>query len=185
MIEYSEIREEDIETLLDLYEKYLNSGEYVRNDIEKSYRREDHIGYKAVENGRIIGWTGVSEGIAFTYPHPELEEKLGRLVLGRKICTLDALLVLPSYRNHGVAHMLNKQLMKKVLDRQYDFILYEIWVYPDGEIPAQEIEGASLHIVYEELIKGFYKDGGAYGVSCPICGTECRCSALVRLAELT
>jgi len=45
MIEYREITEHDIPTIVELYAKYLNSGESISQSIRDAWRDGDYMGY--------------------------------------------------------------------------------------------------------------------------------------------
>ena len=66
------------------------------------------------------------------------------------------------------------------------YFLGEFWIYPYKTLPAMYLVPADgLNLVYEQRVERFYRDLPRYGMSCPICGAECKCGALIRLFSLS
>ena len=184
MIEYSEIIRDDLGEVIALYEKYLNSGEYIERSMRKAFDSEEYIGYKACDNGRIVGFFCGQKEIEFTYPHPELEKEIRYFAGNRKLYTPDGLLILDEYRKHGIAGELIRRMKKCLLEKQIELALVELWIYPDGTIPARTPLKDIGEAVYEKRISMFYSRLREYGITCPICGAECKCGALIQLLEV-
>ena len=184
MISYSCIEEKDLSQVITLYENYLNSGEYIRDSMEKEFYNGDYLGFKACEAGEIVGFFTGQSGISFTYPHPELENEIKEFTKDRKIYTPDGLLVLEEYRGRGIIRELVDRMRRALLDKKVELALVELWIYPDGSIPAQKPLRGIGEAVFQKKIPLFYKDIGKYGIRCPICGEECTCGALVELLKV-
>ena len=184
MIKYGPIRAADISRIMELYAEHLNSGGDIEEIIGTSWKNGSYIGCTAKENGEIIGFLTVRMGIAFTYPHPELEAELAAFVQEKRVAMCDSLLVLPPYRNRGIAHRLAEQTRKLLLDMSFDYFLTEIWVYPDGNIPARGTFETMGTVRWQRQIDHFYEDLERYGMCCPVCGTHCVCGALVEILEI-
>ena len=184
MISYSCIEEKDLSQIIALYENYLNSGEYIRNSMEKEFYNGDYLGFKACEDGEIVGFFTGQSGINFTCPHPELENEIKEFAKDRKIYTPDGLLVLEEYRGRGITRELVDRMRRALLDKKVELALVELWIYPDGSIPAQKPLRGIGEAVYQKKVPLFYKEIKKYGIRCPICGENCTCGALVELLEV-
>ena len=184
MMEVREITGEDIPQIIALYAKHLTSGESISQAIREAWNKGEYGGYIALSGGETAGFMTVHEGIAFTYPHPALEEELAAFVKDRRIGYCDALLILPDYRNEGVAHHLVRETKKQLVQIGFDYFLSEIWIYPDGRSPAKEVFETMGKIVWQRRIDGFYREFPSYGMSCPFCGENCVCGAWVDVMEL-
>ena len=185
MVEYLDFGKEDIDTLTDYYRRYLNDGEELIDFIRTAAKGDNYFGSKAVENGRIVGFFTFQLGMMFTYPRPDLIEKLEEKTGGKKTVTVDTLVVLPGERGKGIAGSLRERNSRLLKEREVCFMLAESWIYPDGRVPSYRVYADMGEIVFEEKIPLFYKDLGKYGITCPICGKECRCGADILLTALT
>ena len=181
MIRYSEITQGDIRHVVNRYEQYLNSGEYIKTDIFQAFHAKGYIGYKAQEGGKIVGIVSGRRGIAFTYPHLELEAELSSYVSGRSVYTVDCLLVLPEYRHAGIARNLIYCIRRWLKGAKTELVLAEIWIYPDASVPAAAAFAYLGRTVFHRAVPEFYKESEAYRIGCPICGKRCRCGALIEM----
>lgn len=184
MIQYSEIEKKDLKEIINIYEKYLNSGKYIRKSIRDAFISKDFIGYKACDGERIIGFFTGQGGIAFTYPHPELEQEILEFAAGRKIYTPDGLYVAEEYRNKGIAAELILRMRESIRNKDVELALVELWIYPDRTVPAKIPLKGIGRAVYQKKVPMFYHKLKEYGVKCPICGDDCKCGVLIQLLEL-
>ena len=184
MIEYRPIRSADIPQITALYAQYLNSGESISESIRAAWRDGSYMGFAAHEEGKLLGFVTVRRGIVFTYPHPELESELAEVTKGMRTAYCDALVVLPDRRREGTAHVLCAKVRDLLLQISIDHFLAEVWIYPDGTAPAQQAFETVGKVVWKRRIDGFYRDLARYGMSCPVCGTDCVCGAWIELMEL-
>lgn len=181
MIRYSEIVQGDIRQVIELYEQYLNSGAYIRSDMLEAFYAGGYIGYKAEDGGKIVGMVSGRRGIAFTYPHPQLEKELYGHTGGRSVYTVDSLLVIPGCRRQGIARNLIYYIRRRMKEIKTELALAEIWVYPDDAIPAAAAFSYLGRRTFRRVIPGFYKDNAVYKIGCPVCGESCRCKAAVEM----
>ncbi len=184
MIEYQPLQAADIPVITDLYAEYLNSGGEIADIISSSWENGSYVGCTAKEDGEIVGFLTVRMGIAFTYPHPELEAELAEFVQEKPIAMCDSLLVLPSYRNQGIAHSLAERTRELLKRLNVVYFLTETWIYPDGSVPAKNTLESMGDVVWQRWIDHFYVDLERYGMCCPVCGTHCVCGALVDILLL-
>ncbi len=183
-MKYLPISEADIPEIISLYAKHLNEGESISASISSAWENGSYMGFIAKENGETAGFMTVRRGIAFTYPHPDLEAEIAEISKGKKIAYCDALLVLPKNREEGTAHELAAKVKEFLRNMGVELFLSEIWIYPDGTSPAQKVFESVGTVVWKERSDDFYRDLASYGMSCPICGTDCVCGAWIELMEL-
>lgn len=185
MIEYARITESDMDEVISLYEKYLNSGKYVEDMMRREFESEDYLGFKACNSGQIVGFFFGQKQIEFTYPHPELEEEIRRVAGDHNLYTPDGLLILDGYRGEGIGRELIRRMKEQLIEKCVELALVELWIYPDGKIPAKNPLKGIGEAVYEKTVPMFYKDLPRYGMECPLCGKNCRCGALIQLLKVT
>ena len=181
---YKKVRKEDMDELIGYYEEYLNSGDMVGKSIRTAFSDRGYHGYRAEAGGRTVGYFTFQKGICLTYPHPELMTELREYAADDKIETVDALVVVPGYRRRGIAGAmadLNKEMLTG--EGVHRFFV-EIWVYPDGKSSAKKVYERMGKVVYSRYVEGFYKDSRKYGLKCPICGIDCKCSAILEIIEM-
>ncbi len=185
MVTYSDIEEKDLPQIIDLYESYLNSGRYIRDSIREKFYKKDYPGVKACDSGEIVGFITWQEGIGFTYPHPELEEEIARIAGERRIYTLDGILLLEEYRSIGISEEMARRSRDMLMKRRVELALAEQWIYPDNvTIPARESLRGVGKAIYEKRVPMFYSELKKYRIRCPLCGSDCKCGALIELLEI-
>ncbi len=180
---FEKITREDLPELTELYSRYLTEGEVLTENAYAAWDRGDGFGTKAVENGKIIGFFGLRRGLVFTYPHPELERELQEVIGDEEIYIVEGMLVLPEYRDRGIAHRLVAETMA-CIPHWSGCIVIEIWIYPDGSAPGKEPQETVGEIIYQKKVPMFYKDLKQYGMRCPVCGEHCVCGAWIDVARV-
>lgn len=134
----------------------------------------------------MVGMMTGRGGVDFTYPHPELEEMIEEKFKGEQIYSPDSLTVIDDYRGTDVGFKLGHMVLEEIYKKGYRLLVSELWIYPDGHVPADHILRNWGAVAYEEDIKYFYKDIYKYKMKCPICGEHCTCGArilIVRISE--
>lgn len=184
MVIYSVIEEEELEQVIALYEAHLNSGGYIRNALRTEFHTGDYLGIKACDGDKLVGFFTGQGGIGFTYPHPELEREVLEWAGGRKLYTPDGLFVLEEYRKKGIAGELVRLMKEALLSKNVELALVELWIYPDGSVPAKKPLAGIGKAVWQKEIPLFYKDLKQYQIKCPICGDDCTCGAMIELLEV-
>lgn len=184
MLEYRKISENDITQVIELYETYLNSGTFISNSIRENFHAEDFLGFQACEDGKMVGFFTGQGGIGFTYPQPELEKEIFKFVGTKKVYTPDGLFVLEEYRGRGIAGKLIELMKKRLIEEKVELALVELWIYPDGTIPAQDPLRGIGKPVFQKKVPMFYKGLKKYAIKCPLCGDDCTCGALIQLLEI-
>lgn len=183
MIRFGEVEKNDMEEIIRIYEEYLNSGDYIRQDIIKNFGTDGYFGYKACCDGKIVGVISARQGMSLTYPHADIEEEIYSYTKGHKVYTPDMLVVLPQYRRQKIAGRLVSKMRERLLLTGQELALTELWIYPDGSIPAKTAIGTLGKVIFEKKIPDFYKENGKYNISCPVCGKNCKCGALIQIFQ--
>ena len=185
MLTYSKVTKDDFGATVDLYEKYLNAGEGIREYLRKSFMLENYVGYKCCDDGRMIGIFSARPGVYFTYEHAELEAMIRRR-WPKDIYSGDMLVVEEAYCGQGIAHRLTRGCCDLVKEAGGKHLLVELWLKPDGEEPAGGIVKDMGTGIFEAkwTIPDFYKDMHLYGMTCPRCGARCVCGAIVGVVQL-
>ncbi len=183
-MEISPITCDDIEQIINLTIEHLTRGDYVASSMRSAAESGNYFGFKAVENGEMKGFLTFKHGIEFTLPHPELMAEISRLLPEQEVFTGDSFYVEPSCRRRGVGREMMRLSKDEIMEMGGRYFLEEMWVYPDGKIPAKSPTDNFGDSVYEKLVPLFYKDLSRFGMCCPICGEECRCGAYLRVLEL-
>ncbi|MCR5282651.1 MAG: GNAT family N-acetyltransferase [Lachnospiraceae bacterium] len=186
MITYSRVTKDDLKDIIEYYETYLNSGEAVRSSIRSAFEQGRYFGYKAMDQDtdKVAGYFTFQEGVLLTYPHADYERELEHATAHRRTVTVDALMVDRGYRARGIAKELARLNLEDLRSRGVELFCVEIWVYPDGSIPAKNVYEAMGKPIYHKLAADFYKDAHTFGISCPICGTHCKCGALLEVIRI-
>ncbi len=180
-MEYSRITSDDIPQIIDYTQRFLTNGEEIREEIELSVEEGNYFGIKATDGKEIVGFLTIKKGVQFTVPHPGLEREIRRITNPGCVYYVDGIWVSEDYRHHGISCGLVKRTGSFVKQLGGDYIFIEEWIYPDGHIPVKDVISKWGTPVYEKEVPLFYKDMKKYGMTCPICGSNCKCGALIRL----
>ena len=192
MIQYETLTLAELDKTVALYEKYLNYGYAVRPFLQKSLSSNGVIAFKSItDTGKITGFAIYKPGIALSYNHPGLVEKIERIANGAPIYTGDALLVVGEARGRGISRRLNElvrtELIKQANEKETDiYVLHELWIHPDGYTPAEHVVETVYSITHDlGVYDRFYADCSKNGLICPICGPKCTCAAKLVLSIVT
>lgn len=189
---YDNLTTNDLDKMIELFEKYLNSGTGVGSYLEKTLEKKDTIACKCEnESGLILGFVMYSVGIALSGSHKNICEKVKFISNGAHTYTGDALTVREEYRKSGIAHELMKIARGKILAKSIQsgsdiFVLHELWMHvKSGYVPAEHV----VRDIYPEtrdvgVYPDFYQDFYKFGFICPICGSDCHCSAKLVLSRV-
>ncbi len=192
MIEYLKMVPEDYDKLESLCREYLDNGSMLHDRIIEVFNDSSTISLKAVDTdtGEIVAIMIYTKGIAFSCDNEYVIKKVTDYVGDTDVYTGEAFLVKPEYRKSGIAYDMQQKMKdyleeKKAKTGRETVLLHEMWVYPDGKIPAyrsaKEIYGISEDL---GIIEHFYKDYYKQGHLCPICGKNCVCSARITLSRI-
>ena len=184
MVTYSRIDRKDIDWIIAWTFENLTKGDYIRSCILESAAEGNYYGVKAVEGERIVGFLTFKRGIAFTYPHPELEREIAGLADEDTVFNGDGIYVSPEYRRGGVGSTMTRMAREQMLELGGVWFLGELWIYPDGQIPSASPTEDYGITEFERTVPMFYAENEKYGLECAICGRHCRCGAVVRLVRL-
>lgn len=186
MLIYREPELADEDAITEMYEKYLNSGESVRAYIREGLEHKGFVGVKCEdsETGKLVGILCARPGIQFTCAHPELERIIYRRWGKEGIYTGDMLVVDSAYRGQGIATNLAVRLRKALIERNAVCMVMEQWLRSkERDVPAMNPMRNAGDAILIAVDQSFYKDMAKYGLTCPECGTECRCGAVVSVID--
>lgn len=185
MLDYKRLTPSDEDIVTQYYETYLNSGPSIRGYVRTGLNAPGFVGFKCVdtETGKFVGMISARPGIEFTCEHPELvamvEDRWGK----EGLYSGDMIVVDPAYRKHGVGRQLAILLREGLRENHAVCMVMELWLrHREGDVPAlHPLQNAwkDFNIITLTVVKNFYKDLADYGLTCPECGTECKCGALI------
>lgn len=184
MIWYQEIADSDIDWIIEEICSNLTKGQYIEKCIRSSLAKGNYYGIKALDGDERVGFLTFKRGIEFTYPHPDLEEKIAAMVPAEKVFNGDGIYVKPGIRKDGIGTEMTRRARDMMLRLGGEYYLGELWVYPDGKRLSVTPTDNYGETIYEEYVPHFYKDNDKYGLECAVCGKHCRCGAVVRLVRL-
>lgn len=185
------IKESDLEEVCNLYFKYLNEGEYIKGQIENEIKSEFFIGFKAKVDNKIVALSYGTRGMGFTYPREDIESELFDFLKNYdanfnecEIFSSDALLVLPDFRHNGLANKLMLLLRESLIKTGYKYVFVEMWRHIDGFVPAEAPHDLLGEVIYRKEYLNFYNKLIDFGITCPICGRDCKCGAQIEIIKL-
>ena len=192
MIEYSQATESDIDEIEVLYRKHLDNGAALRKRLDFVCRDPSTLSCKAVdsETGKLAGLVMYTPGISFSCCYPELVKEVEDYTNDGVVYTGESIFVDDSYRGQNIAHTIEEYSRGRMEDIQKTlgkplYALHELWVYPNGKIPALRIVRDVFKIDHDlGIIQGFYRDYFKNGFLCPVCGENCQCSAQIVLSRI-
>jgi GNAT superfamily N-acetyltransferase len=174
----------DMDELVLLHSIYLNYGEGIRPHFESILNNPKTVALKYVYQNEIVGVLIYTEGIALSGEHHDLEKDIRKKAGDQIVYTGDAVLVKKDYRSMNIAAALYEEAVTELRGQGASLVLHELWVYPDGKIPAQKVLNHYSAHQFLGQFEGFYKDFYHYGYVCPICGEHCICAATLYLSEV-
>lgn len=184
MLTLKPIAKADLPQITSLYSTYLTAGQSLTEGTYAVWEKGGCLGTKAVDDdGSIAGFFSLRPGLELTYPHPDIEREIREIVAGRRIYTVDGMLVLSKYRGHGLARRLIAETLPE-LRKCTELVLVEVWIYPNGRSPGKVPQETLGEIIYSKKVPMFYKDLPRYRMRCPICGASCVCGAYIDVAKI-
>lgn len=174
----------DMDELVRLHSIFLNYGEGTRPHFEAALKKPDTVALKCVMDGKMAGFAVYVKGIFLSGGHEDLCEMIAKKAGNAQVWTGDALLVLPEYRRRGMDDAMIDVGKKKIREMGGRYALHELWVHPDGRIPARRTPKCYAGSIDMGEYKDFYVNFDHYGYHCPICKDRCCCSAHVYLCDI-
>jgi len=182
--EISYITDNDFDELIRLHSEYLNYGDGIRPHFEQILDNPDNIALKYEVDGDLAGLIIYTKGVELSGGHADIAEKLIELSGGENTYTGDAVLVRKRYRSLGIADKLCLAAIEELKKKKVRYIVHELWVLPDGRVPAKRMcENFEVNTLVGRF-ENFYRDFHHFGYICPICGKNCMCSADIYLTEI-
>ena len=174
----------DIDLLVNLHAKYLNYGEGVRAHFEAALNDNSTVATKCVCDGEMIGIDIYTSGISLSGDHPDILKMLEMKTLGRVVYTADALFVKESFRKMGATEMLRLSSKDALVKKGAEVAIHELWVHPDGSVPAFNVVKSFSSTEFIGRFKMFYENFHHYGYFCTMCKGVCQCSADIYITQI-
>ena len=174
----------DLDELVRLHGMYLNYGDGIRAHFGDVLKDPNTVAVQCVHDGHMVGLDIYTRGIQLSGGHPDLCAEIRGLVGDAPVYTGDALLVVPAFRKKGLDAAMLEVCREQMWARGARFVLYELWVHPDGRIPAHHTVERYDHVIDIGLHRNFYVNFDHYGYICSLCGIHCKCSAHLYLCRL-
>ena len=187
MLIYAKPEAKDESEITWMYETYLNEGDSIREYVREGLQDSGFVGVKCVDSdtGKMVGILCARPGIQFTCDHPELVDIIQKRWGTKGVYTGDMLIVDPAYRGHGIAEEMAVRLKEALMEQHAVCMVMEKWLrYKEGDVPAMNPMKHAGEAVVITIDRHFYKDLAKYGLTCPECGADCKCGALISVLEL-
>ena len=176
---------DDISTLVELHSIYLNYGDGIRPHFELILRDAESICLKyAAGSGEMGGLIIYVKGVALSGGHSDICGRIAEMTGGAPVYTCDAVLLDKKYRGGAVSPLLYRRAKEELFRKGAKYVLHELWVWPDGTIPARRLPETFNETVDLGLFENFYKDFDHYGYFCPLCKGKCTCYAHIYLSKV-
>jgi GNAT superfamily N-acetyltransferase len=176
---------DDLDALVNLHSVYLNYGDGIIPHFAKILADKETIPLKYVaDDGAMGGLLIYTKGVALSGGHADLCAQIMEIVGDESIYTADAVLLQRKYRGGGISKFLYERAKKEMILRGVKYVLHELWVLPDGSIPARRLPWTFGETRDMGLFKNFYENFDHYGYYCPICKGKCTCSARLYLSKV-
>ncbi len=182
----SPIDRNDLTAITTLYTAYLNDGKPIIRHLQEAMVHPGYIGVKCLDGEIFAGVLTAIPGIDFTYPHPELEQRIQRRWGNTKLYSMDMVLVQPQYQGQGIARTLAGHLRSQLLEAEAQTLIVEMWnPLRLGDRPAEGVLKYLGNCLELWDCPDFYKELYAKGMSCPDCGKgPCHCGATIGIVDL-
>lgn len=187
MLSYEKPNLSDLDAITALYCRFLNSGAAVRDYIREGLENPAFVGVKCVdtEKNLLVGIVSMRPGIEFTCGHEELVKEIRDRWGTEGVYTGDMLVVLPEYMGQGIGRKLSVLADEELKRRGVRYLVKEEWRRAtEADVPAYKAMSHFGNRVVVSDDPHFYKDLPKYGLTCPKCGANCTCGAIVSVVEL-
>ena len=103
MLHYEKTTLQDLPEMADIFRKFLNDGEGVEDYLRSGMQTPGYVGVNCMDDDKLVAVLTAKPGVEFTYPKPEISEKIAQLWPDKRIYTGEMVTVLPAYRGRGIA----------------------------------------------------------------------------------
>lgn len=185
MLRYERTGPADLKEMAAIFRTYLNGGEGVEDYLREGLAMPGHIGVKCMDGDKMAAVLTARPGIDFTYPKPEIEQRILARWGGKKIYTGEMVTVLPEYRGRGIARTMTKMWAGAMREAGVEYLMLELWDKRDGDEPAKGMIKYVGTLEEAWSFPDFYSELDRYGMTCPDCGPgKCTCGATVAMIRL-
>lgn len=173
----------DFNELLELYTKYINYGAGAVAEFSRAMNASDSFGFKCTEDGAIIGFVLYENILEYTGGRADFVDEVNADIGCERALTCAAIVVEEKYERHGICSRLMSCGTKEMKKRGFSYLLVDMWIYPDGRIPAEVLLRFAASYKLYGVIENFYKDCYKKEIYCPVCGQRCVCGAKIYLLK--
>lgn len=185
MLHYEKTTLQDLPEMADIFRKFLNDGEGVEDYLRSGMQTPGYVGVKCMDDDKLVAVLTAKPGVEFTYPKPEISEKIAQLWPDKRIYTGEMVTVLPAYRGRGIAKTMTLKWAEAMRQAGGEYLMLELWDKKNGDEPASGMLKYIGTVESTWNFPDFYKDLHKYGMSCPDCAPgPCTCGATVVMVKL-
>lgn len=185
MVDIIPMLEEDIKEALKLHSKYIDSGMEVDEHYMGLATEKQYIGIQCVnEEGKMVGSLIYTPGISFSAKHDEIKEDIEQRYPNKIFYTGDVLVIDKAYRNMGLTKPMIEAGRKELKKHGAEYVVGELWIHPDGKIPASMLPSYFKSAKHLYNVPDFYKEYYNIKIKCPVCGDHCKCGAAIYVFEV-
>lgn len=182
---FSPICDEDLKEAVTLHKQYIDYGAGIEKEYEDIRKRGDYCGIKIIDSkNHMIGILIFMPGIIFSTEHSEIETDIRRRYPDKNIYSGQIVAIEKKYRKMHLMKPMFQGAIEQLKAKNVDYVVTELWIHPDGDIPA--IKVPTYFKSYEHLydVEDFYKSYYDKHILCPICGEKCICKAAIYVLEV-
>ena len=184
-LNYRPIIKEDYPQLVALTDKYVNSEQAYRDYMKSVCDTigENSTGICALDDkGTMVGVILCEREMHLTGGREDFFARIKEDIGSDDIWSGSIIVVEDEYRNKKIGAALLIHMLSHFEDIGAKHLLLEIWVRPDGYMPSNANLATAGNYTEYGIVKNFY--AGIKGYICPVCGTECKCSAKIAVVHI-
>jgi GNAT superfamily N-acetyltransferase len=181
----------DAPSIASIYSQTLYDGGYSTIEVLDGMRQRQGAYFVADHEGRLIAAGNASYASAratLDSANIGMRQAQRRILRAagpaRRIGALDNVGVLPEWRGQGVARALVSARLTWLREHSASFVHSWGWKSPEGCHIAKTLLASGFSPI-TEVADFYFQDGLAKDYSCPYCGPECHCSAILFVASLS
>lgn len=187
-IEYRCAEPHDYDAVLQLASTYIEPSSLYKSYIKSIHEKlgKQSAGMLALHGQQLVGFCCTQEGMHLTGGSTnyftEIRQDIGDDSIWSGVLTV----VDSEFQRYGIAKKMQELLFEHLRQMEVKYLLIEIWCRPDGYMPARKFMAYGAHSVKEYgIVDDFYRNiPGMESMVCKVCGTPCRCKALIAVIKL-
>ena len=185
MLSYSGLTIDDLDGMSHLYETYLNAGAIIRGWLREGLSKPDYAGVKCTDGDMLVGVFSGRPGVEFTCGHHDIVSQIIDQWGEHTLYTTDMVIVHPDYRGQGIARELAARFSRDLAAKGCRYLIIEEWHRKiENDVPVSGVlKYMGKYEIFGEY-SDFYRELERYDMTCPECGTTCRCGAVVCVIDV-